>query len=527
MRYFNTAGPVDCRDHYCLPPIERLNIEDVLLLIEQKKYFVLHAPRQTGKTSCLLALMDYMNRQGDYSCLYMNMEMAQVAGQDIEQGMNTILRELSLRAKIHLGDDYPETLLPGLLTGKGYGSAMNQCLTQWAIQSKKPLVLLMDEVDSLVGDTLISLLRQIRAGYDKRPAGFPQSIVLCGVRDVRDYRIHSGREKNIIAGGSAFNIKAKSLRLGNFEKSQVHTLIEQHEIETSQKFMPDTDRLIWEYTHGQPWLVNALAYEACFEMPSGKNRQNPITGEMITEAKERLIQRRETHIDQLADKLKEDRVRRVIGPILEGSSLENILLDDIQYTMDLGLIERTESGLVISNDIYKEIIPRELTAITQYNLEPIFQPSWFVLPDGSLDIDALLRSFQSFFRENSEIWLERFDYKEAGPHLLLQAFLQRIINAGGQIIREYGLGRKRTDLLIRRNYGKGIQKVIIELKILHGSRDRTIREGLKQTADYMDKCGSETGNLIIFDRRPETTWESKIFRKEKTFENRTIIVWGM
>ena len=57
MRFFNTAGPVNPQDHYCLPPLTRLNLDEVLSLIAQKKYFLLHAPRQTGKTSCLLALM--------------------------------------------------------------------------------------------------------------------------------------------------------------------------------------------------------------------------------------------------------------------------------------------------------------------------------------------------------------------------------------------------------------------------------------------------------------------------------------
>ncbi len=64
MRFFNTAGPVDCNRHCCLPPLERIPLDQVLLLIEQQKCFVLHAPRQTGKTSSLLALMDYLNNHG-------------------------------------------------------------------------------------------------------------------------------------------------------------------------------------------------------------------------------------------------------------------------------------------------------------------------------------------------------------------------------------------------------------------------------------------------------------------------------
>ena len=165
----------------------------------------------------------------------------------------------------------------------------------------RPLVLLIDEIDALVGDTLISVLRQLRSGYPQRPASFPSTVILCGVRDVRDYRIHSDKEKMIITGGSAFNVKAESLRLGNFSAEDIRTLCLQHTEETGQIFFADAIETIWDLTSGQPWLVNALAYEITFKIEAGKNRKNPITGLMVEEAKENLILRRETHLDQLAD----------------------------------------------------------------------------------------------------------------------------------------------------------------------------------------------------------------------------------
>ncbi len=237
--------------------------------------------------------------------------------------------------------------------------------------------------------------------------------------------------------------------------------------------------------------------------------------------------RRETHIDQLADKLKENRVRHVIGPMLEGSDLENIAHDDIQYLLDLGLIHRSASGLEISNAIYREVVPRELNLIAQYNLEPVYKQSRFVLPDGKLDTMTLLSEFQRFYRENSEIWLERFDYKEAGPQLLLQAFLQRVVNSGGRIDREYGLGRKRTDLMVLWKHGKGVQRIVMELKILRKSLKRTLEEGCSQLAEYMDKCGAEDGHLIVFDRSPDKLWEEKIFRRDETLGKIRVSVWGM
>ena len=95
-----------------------------------------------------------------------------------------------------------------------------------------PLVLLVDEIDSLVGDTLLSVLRQLRAGYEQRPDEFPQSLVLCGVRDIRDYRIRSSAGE-IIAGGSPFNVAAKSLRMGDFTEAETRALVAQHTEETA------------------------------------------------------------------------------------------------------------------------------------------------------------------------------------------------------------------------------------------------------------------------------------------------------
>ena len=547
-RFFNTAGPVKCKNHYCIPPLERLNLSEILSLIDQEKYFVLHAPRQTGKTSCLLALMEYLNRQGRYECLYVNVEIAQSARENVHRGIKGILGEISERARIYLQNDRIQRIWPEILSVSGEEIALNTVLTRWAEESPKPIVLLMDEIDALIGDTLISVLRQLRAGYDKRPLHFPQSIILCGVRDVRDYRIHSDKEKTIITGGSAFNIKAESLRLGDFTQTEMRMLYQQHTEEAGQIFLPETLDLAWEYTNGQPWIVNALGYETCFRLPEGK-LQTKVTPEMLSQAKENLIIRRETHLDQLADKLKEERVQRVIGPVLAGfAEPEKIPVDDLNYVSDLGLI-RIDGQIRIANAIYREIIPRELNYSTQVTIS--HEPSWYILEDGLLDMKKLLSAFQDFFQEHSEHWIERFDYKEAGPQLLIQAFLQRIVNGGGRIEREYGLGRMRTDLLViwpvkEQNmddrlqmtegigyqsssicYPVKIQRVVIELKILYKSMAKTIDAGLKQTWEYMDRCRADEGHLVIFDRSTKKSWKKKRFVIEKSFQEHSIMVWGM
>ncbi len=110
---------------------------------------------------------------------------------------------------------------------------------------------------------------------------------------------------------------------------------------------------------------------------------------------------------------------------------------------------------------------------------------------------------------------------------MLQAFLQRIINAGGRVEREYGLGRMRTDILIVRRHKTGEQRVVIELKIKYDSLEKTISDGIRHTWKYMDRCGAEQGHLVIFDRGDSTSWDEKIFRKQEKFNNSQITVWGM
>ena len=533
MRFFNTEGPVVARKHYCIPPLERVNLDEILRLIENERYFVLHAPRQTGKTSTLLALQGLINGDagGDYRCVYVNVEAAQAVREDVQSAMRVILGALGSRALLQ-GDGFLDGVWPDILARFGQG-ALGAALTRWCMADPKPLVLLIDEIDSLVGDTLISVLRQLRAGYDQRPEGFPQSVALCGVRDVRDYRIRSGSENTAVAGGSAFNIRAESLRLGDFTEAEVHALLAQHTAQTGQAFTAEALERVWTQTRGQPWLVNALCARACFDTEAGRDRARAITGDDVAAAQEHLIASRQVHLDQLADKLEEDRVRRVIEPLLSGGGERAFSARDLEYVRDLGLIARDDPPH-IANPIYAEVVPRELTYAVQAGL--VEDPAWYVDAGGGLDVARLLAAFQAFFREHSEHWLGRFDYAEAGPQLLLQAFLQRVVNRGGRIEREYGLGRGRTDLLIVWPRGgrtapgavRSEGRFVVECKVLHGSLERTLREGLAQTAGYMDRCGADAGHLVIFDRSEGKRWEDKLFRREeRPDDRRTITVWGM
>ena len=318
-----------------------------------------------------------------------------------------------------------------------------------------------------------------------------------------------------------------SLRLGDFSEQEIRTLLAQHTAATGQAFTKEAQALIGARTAGQPWLVNALCYDACFRHKPGRDRARPITAAAILEAQERLILRRDTHIDELANKLREERVRRVVEPILTGATETVSSTEDVAYACDLGLVAQEADGTPrMANPIYAEVVPRHLNYAVQAGLPQ--QMAWYVDADGGLDVEGLIAAFQEFFREHSEHWVQRFErYHEAGPQLLLQAHLQRVVNGGGRIEREYALGRGRTDLLIVWPRGGRERHFVVECKVLRKDLERTIAEGVEQTQGYMDRCAAEAGYLVVFDRAPDRPGAEKVFRRAPSELGVPVTVWGM
>jgi hypothetical protein len=244
----------------------------------------------------------------------------------------------------------------------------------------------------------------------------------------------------------------------------------------------------------------------------------------VNEAIQNIILARPTHIDSLLERLKEQRVRRIIEPVILGEGLIPRDSDDFLYTRDLGLIRVINGRIEPANPIYAEVIIRKLSSDMQEELQnpkyPYQLPRY--LNGERIDMEYLMRDFQQFWHANSDIWLKRCDdYPEAAPHLVMMAFLQRVVNGGGQIIREMASGTGRLDLcLIYKN-----RKYPIELKIRYG--DKYMEEGIEQTARYMDLHCCHEGWLVTFDRRPTVRWEDKLYFRKETVDGKTVTVVGV
>ncbi|MBM3198175.1 MAG: hypothetical protein FJZ58_02830 [Chlamydiae bacterium] len=210
-------------------------------------------------------------------------------------------------------------------------------------------------------------------------------------------------------------------------------------------------------------------------------------------------------------------MRYIIDAIISGTKeVASFPMEDVQYVRDLGLL--TQNSYKIANPIYQEVIPRALIKPMQDRVAQTMPE--YLDTSGLLCMDKLLTAFTQFFRENSGVWLKGFAYHESAPHLLLMAFLQRLINGRGTVSREYALDSLRVDLFVTWK----TKRFVLELKVIRDKK--TEEEGLEQLTRHMDKSDAE-GHLILFDRDPNKTWEKKIFHKKKSWHSKIIYVWGM
>ncbi|MDR0392238.1 MAG: AAA-like domain-containing protein [Planctomycetaceae bacterium] len=522
MKYFNVAGPCSEQKHYMINASTRL--DGVEELIDNEQYFVIHAARQSGKTTYLQDLSKRLNNEGKYYALYCSLEKAQNVVQP-ERGIPTILDciVLSLQKSSSIPFVYDEQYeqekknRPLVL--------LTLFLMNFVKTLDKPLVILFDEADCLSEGTLISFLRQLRDGYNDRSiASFVHSVALVGMRNIRDYKAQIRLNSQSLGSASPFNIATESLTLNNFTKEEIIQLYQQHTTETGQIFANNAIELVHKQTQGQPWLVNAIAREVIVKILQSDYKK-PVTAKLVNEAIQNIILRRPTHIDSLLERLKEEQVRKIIEPMILGDDSIDEESDDFLYTKDLGLIRIDNDQITPANPIYSEVIVRKLSSATQSELQHSQYPyeiPRYLTKNKSIDMVFLMRDFQQFWRENSRACIKNYkQYKEAAPHLVLMAFLQRVVNGGGQIIREMAVGSGRLDLCLVYNG----QKYPIELKIRYGKK--YLEKGLEQTANYIDICGCKEGWLVIFDRRVRVKWDDKIFMKKKTINGKKITIVGL
>lgn len=518
-RHFNTTGPCRADLHYMQPPEARLPA--LLPLVEQQLYFVVHAPRQTGKTTAMRAFAERLRHLG-YAAMWATFEESQ-GFPDVEQAeaiwIGAIVRSAALQLPLDQAPPNPAAWLAGTP-----GTRLHAFLRAWAAAVDAPLVLLIDEADVVSGPALVSLLRQLRAGFMDRGVGhFPSSVALVGMRDLRDY-VTSAKGGDPVNPGSPFNIKAESLTLRNFTQGEVAELYAQHTSETGQPFTPDAIARAFELSQGHPFLVNALARLCTTELVL--DRSLAVTGSTVDAAKDALILARTTHLDALAHRLKDPRIAPIVQSVLTGEDGWAVPYDsdDFQYACDLGLLRLGDSGAEAANPIYREVLARQLTSNVQTALPG---PWWrWARSDGGLDFPALVEAFRQWWRENADVLtVATPEYPEAVAHLAFMAFLQRVVNGGGRITREFAAGRGAIDLLVEYRS----ERFVIELKRVR-ERDGLAPQkarGIAQTGRYLDTVGLTEGWLLLFDVRSGMSWEERLYAEDVDIQGKVVHIRGV
>lgn len=470
-------------------------------------------------TTSAFWLVEHFNRSDGFQAAWVDLETAREEP-DSTKAFRTILAECDAA----LARQCPELTRPSMEDIERMlvdpARALRAYFVAVCAAAPRPLVIFFDEADGLVGRTVVSFLTQLRAGYmDRDRVPFLSSAVLIGMRPVRDY-VMAEEERQALAWlgtTSPFNITAEATTLAAFRDEEVSELLEQHTAETGQRFLPEAIERVCELGRGQPWLTNALADQAVRR--AVPDRSMPITRAHIDAAKETIISERRTHIDSLVARLREPRIRRILDPMLAGLRPEGDPLDDdLAYAVSLGLITLDSGYAEIANPIYREVIPRALTYAQQVTIAA--DTAWYVRPDGRLHLDELLAAWQTFWQEDGHLAAAGFSYQESGPHLMLMAFLQRVVNGQGQIIREYALGRGAMDLVI---IWRGV-KHVIEVKLRRDTY--TESRALQQLQRYLVQVGVREGYLVLFDLRKTRSWDEKLFRRTVTQDQRVMHIVG-
>jgi hypothetical protein len=531
IKVFNTTGPCVPSKHYMLPVLLRQT--EIEALIDGEYYFVLHAPRQSGKTTYLQFLTDKINNEGKMYALTCSIATlrtvsdSEVAMTRLAAQINRVLKLSNIKAFNDLA--FPDNSLPQ----SDPSVKISYFLNYLSVNLDKDLVVLFDEADCMEPSPLVTFLAQIRDGYNERHINqktkFPRSMALVGMRDIRDYLKYVRPEEASKGLASPFNIKKDTLTLANFTKNEIGTLYRQHTKASGQIFDKMAVARAWYWSEGQPWLVNALAYEGVDNILKN-DYSATVTSDIIDQAAKMLILRRDTHIDSLLERLKEPRVIGVMDSVFAGTYSQippgN---DDRQYCLDLGLVTLDKDGnLRPANPIYAEVMSRVITDELQQGLKASLNKTVANLKwaDGQrLFMSELLKEFQNFWRKNSESFPKRLGsyvaYKldEATYAFMLLTFLQRVVNSDAKVDREYAEGRGAVDICV--TYNK--KEYIIEVKL---KGEDTVMESQKQLAGYLKKNGEIEGWLVIFDRNRKRSVEEKTTWETTQFEGYTIHIVG-
>ena len=517
MRSFGTTGRVRPEQHYIVPRTEE--IADFIHRVEDGKYIVLFAPRQTGKTTFFrLALealvtedptyfpiqLDFQTMRNAspatfYDRLYyqINMQIESVFQKRDEVPSDTLAQFL---ANTQLTDDFSMMMFFRQLV-----DMLNSDFHKQGIARTK-VVLLIDEFDGIPRTVVSDFLYALRQIYLSEEMHCPHSVGIVGVKSIAqlDY------DQSV----SPFNIQDE-FRLPNFTLEQVHELLSQYTDEVGQAFASEVVASVHKQTAGQPVLVNRLAQILTEELDIPKT--DPITSDHFLKAHKQLLRERNTNIQHLTTNIRRDRrfESRLIAIMSYEEGIDFNLRDEhIDELATYGVITEDADGMCqIANPIYLYCIMQAfkptINGLEQeyFHEDNIDGFQGYLTPTGQIDMERLLDNFRDFIARAGFKILQVPDtpQESVGRHLLLTYLDLFARSVGGVLSFETETGRGRMDLLITHK----TEKYIVETKIWRG--DVRYQAGKRQLAAYLKLEGAGQGYYVVFDHRrnPEPRVETE------------------
>ena len=510
MRRFWTQGPVNAREHYVVSRSDE--IADYIKRVDEGRYVVLFAPRQTGKTTffqdALTALVadsasveqtiDYFPIQLNFD-VYKNLDLATFYGHLYEQMREDIEAVFQRRGCVPseaLREFLEETTLTNHLSMMRFFKGFARFLD--AEYDGQQVVLVIDEFDGIPQVALSDFLHTLRHIYISGKPRCPHSVGIIGVKSIA--------QLNYDRSISPFNIQDE-FHLPNFTLEQIHQLLGQYTEEVGQSFVPEVIASIHKQTAGQPVLVNRFAQILTEELDIPKSE--PITMAHFSKAHAQLLEEDNVNFTHLLTNIRRDpRFESLLMRIMardEGVDF-NLRSDIISELATYGVIARGPDGMCeIVNPIYLYCILQAFKPVVngledEYlheNSREGFRD--YLTPAGRIDMGLLLDNFRDFIARAGFKILQVPDtpQESVGRHLLLAYLDQFVKDIGGFMHIEVQTGRGRMDIIITHNQ----QKSIIETKIWRG--EHRYQAGKRQLTAYLRTEGVTEGYYVVFDHREE------------------------
>jgi len=519
---FNITGTCRADEHYMMDDSRRF--AEIMDFVERGKYFVINRPRQYGKTTMLRALLKDLAKREDYLPILMNFQgiSSSAHESDIAFGQffyKELCRSLSYSQTFEAKDELKSLPLPQTI------EELSERITELVHLTSRKLVLLIDEVDASSNyEPFLVLLGMLRTKFLNRD--LPQhrtfhSIVLAGVHDIKSLKF-SLRNPEDAQYNSPWNIAADFKVVMEFYPEEIIFMLRQYsEAENVKINFEEIAEKLYYYTSGYPFLISKLCKTIAEDILPKKYDKTEWTLEDLEKSVQLLLKENNTNFDSLIKNLEnnQDLYRLAYSVLIEGAIIP--FNPDVSTTR-LGRmygIFKENGRLKIHNKIYEQRIynymivnkiEANLTQKTRHYLG-----DQFTNDNGSLDLETVLRKFQSFMKEQYS--QKNRELIEREWRLIFLAFLKPILNGQGHDFKEVETSEeKRLDIVV--TYLEW--KYIIELKIWRGEKSH--KKGLDQLANYLEIHGVESGFLLIFDDREKPTWKEELIK----YNNKEILaVW--